>query len=490
MTTSTANTHIFYSIWRNRLIRDSIRNYVCRDTLIDASIEYLNNNHRYLSQFSYHDKVQYNIIIHCNIKDTDDVIGYVNSKHRDLIDRISIDDGVEVAIDNDDQQQQQQESEMIRYDCNLLHQGLRSLSFYNQYTSVGGKLPESIRELTICSMDTDEISCPLVNMILAELPPQLERLSLPEGLKIDVPTCRLPDTLNDFEFITTHKSFKPFVVPPNKVFKCTIDIQSNQDLQWLAHNTWVHQAMYSIDFDENNPMPSHLTRVELYLIKTLRGDILPSSLTSLSIDDFVSLDGLLRPGLRKLELYNYDNPLKQGHLPDSLTELDLGCYNQPLEPFVLPKNLTRLRMESFNQDFQANTLPRSLSYLELESFKGSFEHVGPLDNICGLTVFSLHKSVATLLQNVKKVEIRTDQIGKNVFLKDTAIQDLVLYNSSDTRYKLYPEFLPSALQKLKIRGFKKFENVLPTSCISLKTDMAKLNTKLIPSSVKITKLKN
>ncbi|KAF2075529.1 hypothetical protein CYY_003170 [Polysphondylium violaceum] len=489
MTTSTTNTHRFYSLWRNRYIRDCIRNNVCRDILIDATIEYLNNNHRYLSLFSYNDKVEYNITIDFKIMNRNDVIGYVNNKHRDLIDRISIANGVDVAIDKD---QQKQAPRVNRFDCNLFHQGLRSLSFYNQRTVGSGKLPDSIRELTIYSGVSNNINNPLVDMILSELPPQLKRLSLPNGLNINVPTCRLPDTLNYFNFQGTHEKLKRFVVPQNKVFKCTIGVESDQDLQWLVQHTWVQQALFETEYDATRVFPSHLTSICIHLIDgRLEKGILPSSLTSLYIYNYNEpLEvGVLPPGLQWLDLSDYDHPLEQGHLPDSLTELGLGCYNQPLEPFVLPNNLTRLTMNGFDQEcFQANTLPRSLSYLKIGSFQGSFEHVGPLDNVFGLIVNSLHESVATLLQNVRTVQIRTDQISQHVSLKDTVIQDLVFYNTLD-RFNLSPGFLPSALQNLEIRGFDIImENVVPTSCISLKTDMANLNTKLLLSSVKITYL--
>ncbi|KAF2075528.1 hypothetical protein CYY_003169 [Polysphondylium violaceum] len=495
MTISTTNTHRFYSLWRNRYIRDCIRNNVCRDTLIYATIEYLNNNHRYLSLFSYNDKVEYNIIIHFKIKNRDDVIGYVNNKHRDLIDRISIANGVEVAIDND--QQQQQASKVDRFDCNLFHQGLRSLSFYNQHIVGSGKLPDSIRELTIESRLRNNINNPLVDMILSELPPKLELLYLPSGLNINVPTCRLPDTLNEFSFRATHENLKPFIVPQNKVFDCTIDIKTDKDIQWLVQHTWVQQAAFWTKYDATRVLPSHLTSIKIdFLDGRLEKGILPSSLTSLYIFDYNEpLEvGVLPPGLLELDLPDYDHPLEQGHLPDSLTELGLGHYNQPLEPFVLPNNLTRLTMDSFNQEcFQANTLPRSLSYLQFWSFKGSFEHVGPLDNPVfngykpHLIVDSLHESVATLLQNVTTFKISTNQIGSNVYLKGTAIQDLGFVYMSD-RYNLYPGFLPSALQKLDIIGLDiKMDNLIPQSCVYLKTDIVDLNTKLIPLSVKIEK---
>ncbi|KAF2078456.1 hypothetical protein CYY_000206 [Polysphondylium violaceum] len=497
---SNNNNRYFYSLWRNRYIRDCIRNNVCSDTFIDATIEYLNNNHRFLSLFSYNEKVEYNIIIHVKIKNRDDVIEYVNNKHRDLIDRISIVNGVDVTIDNDQQQQQQQQqpSRVIRYDCDLFHQGLQSLSFPNQKHMVGsGKLPDSIRKLTISEAVDKNINNPLVDMILAELPSQLERLSLPRGLNINVPTCKLPNTLKDFRFRGTYENLKPFVVPPNKVFDCTIDVKSDQDLQWLTQHTWVNQAIFKTEFDATRVLPSHLTSIKIdFLDGRLEKGILPSSLTSLYIFDYDEpLEvGVLPPGLLELDLPDYDHPLEQGHLPDSLTELDLGSYNQPLEPFVLPNNLTRLTMYSFNQEcFQANTLPHSLSYLQLWSFKGSFEHVGSLDNplyncyMPQLIVDTLHESVATLLQNVTTIKITTNQIGNNVYLKDTAIQDLVIVYRSD-RYNLYPGFLPSTLQKLDIIGLDiKMDNLIPQSCIYLKTDIVDLNSKLIPLSVQITK---
>ncbi|KAF2075532.1 hypothetical protein CYY_003173 [Polysphondylium violaceum] len=496
MTISTTNTHRFYSLWRNRYIRDCIRNNVCRDILIDATIEYLNNNHRYLSLFAYNDKVEYNIIIQFRIKNRNDVIGYVNNKHRDLIDRISIDIGEDVAIDND--QQQQQAPRVIRYDCNLFHQGLRSLSFYNQHIVGSGKLPDSIRKLTIYNNHKlrNNINNPLVDMILAELPPKLELLYLPSGLNINVSTCRLPDTLNYFNFQGTHENLKPFIVPPNKVFDCTIDIKSDQDLQWLAQHTWVIKAMFETKYNATRVLPSHLTSIRIHSIDgRLEKGILPSSLTSLYIFDYNEpLEvGVLPPGLQWLDLSDYDHPLEQGHLPDSLTELDLGCYNQPLKPFVLPNNLTTLAMDSFNQEcFQANTLPRSLSYLQFWSFKGSFEHVSPLDNPVynghkpQLIVDSLHESVAILLQNVTTIKIRTNQISGNVYLKDTAIQNLDIH--SVNRFSLYPGFLPSAVKKIIMKGVDiKMDNLIPQSCVYLKTDIVDLNTKLIPLTVQIVK---
>ncbi|KAF2075531.1 hypothetical protein CYY_003172 [Polysphondylium violaceum] len=95
-------------------------------------------------------------------------------------------------------------------------------------------------------------------------------------------------------------------------------------------------------------------------------------------------------------------------------------------------------------------------------------------------VFSFDdESVATLLENVRTIEIRTNQISGNVYLKDTAIQNLDIY--SVNRFSLYPRFLPSAVKKIIMNGFDinkdNVDEIIPNSCISYHVQPALLINK-------------
>ncbi|KAF2072863.1 hypothetical protein CYY_005811 [Polysphondylium violaceum] len=498
--TSITTTDRFYSLWRNRYIRDCIRCNVWRNRVINTTLEYLDDNYRYLSLFAFNDRIEYNIAIHLKINKRDTLIAYVNNKHKELIDSIFIDYDIDVTLlppldhtplqTNQQtvlQQQQQrellQQSKVLRFDCSLFHQGLRSLSFFilNQHTVGSGKpLPDSITKLNIYSRFRFEMGNIVVDSILAHLPSRLRSLTLPNGLVINTPTCAIPDTLEYFNYGSTHENLKGFVVPPGKRFgKCVLKIKTNQDLEWVTQHTWVHKVSFLIGFEPTaHTLASHITHIDFEFIDgKLEKGMLPISLINLSIyqyDEPLEV-GVLPSGLQDLMLETYDYPLEQGHLPDSLTALCLGSYNLPIKPHVLPNNLTRLTMDSFDQEIQANTLPRSLKYLDISVFDESFEHVGPLDNLIELTVDDLHESVATLLQNVRTIEIRTNQISGNVYLKDTAIQNLDIHSAN--RFSLYPGFLPSSVKKIIMKGFDiKMDNLIPQSCVYLKTDIVEHQT--------------
>ncbi|KAF2078462.1 hypothetical protein CYY_000212 [Polysphondylium violaceum] len=499
-TTTTTTTDRFYSIWRNRYIRDCIRCNVCRDNVINVTIEYINDNHRYLSLFTYNDKVEYNIIIQFQIINIDDVIKYTKSNHRELIDSIYIVPNFQIDnsddSDEEDVETKQREQQLSKELMYSFHQGLRILSFpvvYQHPIGRNHKLPDSITDLHIDCGYLYDVNSPFVDMILSELPPQLKKLYLSRDLDINVPMCTIPDTLEVFEFATTSENFKHFVVPPNKRFQdCLLQVECGQDLEWVAQHTWVHRAKFaSYYFDPTYVIPSHLTDIDIHArFDKLGRGVLPVSLTKLTIYEHKEpLEvGVLPPGLLDLELHYYDHQLEQGHLPDSLTKLIMRDYEKPLKPHVFGNRLKSLTLVSFNEEIQAQSLPHSLEYLDLPVFRGSFEHVGPLDNLNELKIPHLHTSVAILLQNVTKIDITTRGIPNKVFLKDTAIQDLYLLYKSLDRYNLYPGFFPSAVLNIEIRGLDiKMKGVIPDSCVSLNTDQTNLNTKLLPSSINIVK---
>ncbi|KAF2070320.1 hypothetical protein CYY_008357 [Polysphondylium violaceum] len=488
----TTTTDLFYSVWRNRQIRDCIRNNVWRDRVINVTIEYLNDNHRYLSLFAYNDKVEYNIIIRFDIINRDDAIKYTNSKHTGLIDSIHIVTDFPPIVNSDDNVHKVDTEQLSKDSISYFHQGLRILSFPD-HLPIGKdtkKLPDSITELHIDSGLYHNANGPFIDMILSELPPQLKKLYLSSDFDINVPTCTLPDTLDVFEYTTTSENFKPFVVPPNKRFQgCLLQVNCDQDLEWVAQHPWVHRIKFGLSyFNSTYVLPSHITHIELHGGKLERG-ILPVSLTKLNIHFCRPLEaGVLPPGLLDLELHYYDHQLEQGHLPDSLTKLVIRDYDKPLKPHVFGNQLKSLTLVTFNQEIQAQSLPHSLEYLNLPAFTGSFEHVGPLDNLNGLNVNHLHGSVATLLQNVTNIDITTRDIPNKVYLKDTAIQDLYVFYKSLRRYDLNTGFFPSAVQNIEVKGFDiNMKGVIPESCISLKSDQTNLNTKLLPSSINTVK---
>ncbi|KAF2075519.1 hypothetical protein CYY_003160 [Polysphondylium violaceum] len=530
------NTDSFYLIWRNRYLRDFIRNRVFENIEIEInSFEYLDDNHRFLAVFTEQHKLDYNIFIKLILCEQDDLIKYVNSPYKYLINDIYIANGMDVSL-LAKTKRQKGNSLILRHDFSLLHHGLHKLLFFiDEYTINGGAatLPHSLTDLEIClsfsSYGPTNIQSRFVDFILLNLPPGLKSLTLPNNYNISPHIqCVLPESINNFVYVSTHENYKRFVVPPNKLFDKTLLLaKSSEDLQWLGNAPWIQFVSLDLNINETkDTIPPHVRRLkvfhnnipigpnitqldsysshpqnytlpsmgsnlkELYLYShddKLQKTNLPATLTYLHIYHYNRpLDsGVLPPNLKTLKLELFNQPLEIGNLPVGLTDIRLGSFNQPLKPFVLPPAVQTLFLDHFDQTaLECNSLPTSLTRLKINLFKGSFTQ--RLDNLRVLELGTLNQSAATLLSNVKSISISPRSIAAGTNLKDTPIQKLSLGPCLNGITRLHPGFLPNNVKYLSLEGYSiDFVNVIPQGCVQLRTeDIHNLNPTFIPPSVK------
>jgi len=201
--------------------------------------------------------------------------------------------------------------------------------------------------------------------------------------------------------------------------------------------------------------------------------------------------GCLPSNLKVLCLIDFNHELQVDVLPNSLKTLYLFSYNQKLKPNVLPKSLTTMSLWEFNQPLLKDSLPNSLVHLSLYSFTGSFESVGPLNNLSSIYIYTLNNSITTMISNILKLKIEFKVLAnKEVSLLKTNLEHLtlVLKPPSFLDYltlvfksnRIGVGFLPHNLQCLKTNGIIESSDVIPNSCKSIITDY-KLDPIMIPS---------
>ncbi|KAF2068918.1 hypothetical protein CYY_009763 [Polysphondylium violaceum] len=512
-------TESFYLIWRNQYIRRLIRNLVCQNVLIRVDKEYLKDNQQYLSMFTNKDTLDYNIRIRFNggSKDYLDI----NNSNRNLINDVEL---------------------KIKADFNLskISDGVHKLALVVTATTatVMGQLPNSITDLKLASSVSNELSPPIIQQILSNLPSHLQQLYLGKSGKNCIQsTCVLPQSLTDLYYGYKYSSLKWLVVPPNKVYKnCMLDLESNESFQWLVENRFictVNIDLSAVPLLKSRQLPSHVTEVhfkqdiaepDLLLPQTverlffpnfvtpvshithlkflciydecsikLEKGVLPRSLESLSLSYDEPLEpDVLPQTITILHLYSFNQPLCINVLPLSLTDLTLGSFNQPLNAFVLPPKLKVLNMFNFKQPtFFADSLPMPLTDLTLYKFNGSFDQCQPLDNLKKLRIDSLVPSLAGLLTNIKKLDLWVSKTNdpSGTCLANTSIESLYLYAvetfSPDVeKSTLYPNSLPPTIKYLSLINVDiKSDKVIPSSCRYLKSR----NSKNVPKSVRYIK---
>ncbi|KAF2078475.1 hypothetical protein CYY_000225 [Polysphondylium violaceum] len=521
----------FLSIFRNCYLRSLIRNNSFKDTvIIIPTLEYLNDNHQYLSVLSNVDKLQYNISIRFKFNSLSNCIKFNSNSHKHLINDI------------DTFYSGEQELHLGN-----LHDQVHILSIcfeQDRPKTVIGKLPESIVELHINAHSESDFVCLELEEILSDLPKNLKVLyiSYNFSLSSEDSKIQLPDSLVHLEFSGTRTDFDRFVVNgvPNRVLKSAcLEITSVEDLDWLQDRPWINYIF--INEVVPNQIPSHVRQIILsaglddveaffqklpvqleYLnvskikstqnqqpfvqffkqytprLKRLslviegeedlgKDSCFPDNLEYLNINGYrKEINGsMLPPNLKTLDLARYNQELKVGSFTNTITDLS-ASYDGPLKASVLPTQLKRLSFFIFNNRIEPHSLPLSLTNLQLNQFSGSFEHVGSLDNLRELKIGTLNQSIVDTLANVKKIKISFYEIAPNTRFTNTSITDLSLYNLKYYEIKTIPDgFLPPHLVRLLITHFRiKSIDTIPPSCACFKYNYKNLDTTLIPESVR------
>ncbi|KAF2078467.1 hypothetical protein CYY_000217 [Polysphondylium violaceum] len=521
------DNNLFISIYRNCYLRSLIRNNVFKDTIICIpSLEYLNDNHQYLSVFSNDDKLQYNIFIQYTFNNKNSYQQFSHNSNRHLVNDLEW--GKHDIID-----------------FGILYDQVHRLSFCIQQDSTISnvdKLPEStIVELNIDTQTHTRFVCSSLEKILLDLPKNLKVLKLSRLfiLSSSDSKIQLPNSLVKLQYSGTGTELDRFVIDtPNKILNgpC-LKVYSTQDLQWLQDKLWISDILM---IQGVHQIPSHVRKIDLCValdkelvhclpprlewlnVNKIRGPknqqhvalLLKqhlSKLRHLSLYVYIEnqlgkeplfsesleylylsgghkeIDGsMFPPKLKILNLGQYNRELKIGSLSNSITNLTLNYYDEPLTSSVLPDQLQSLCLFSFDNTIQANCLPTSLTSLQLNIFSGSFENVGTLDNLRYLKVHTLNQSMVDTLTNVNRIKLSFFNIAPNTsFITNTSITNLYLQNTSYDGSTIADGFLPSSLVRLHLDGFRiQSIDTIPPSCVYLDYNHKNLDLTLIPQSVK------
>ncbi|KAF2070538.1 hypothetical protein CYY_008143 [Polysphondylium violaceum] len=453
----------------------------------------------------------------------------------------------------------------IRFDCSLIPESVEKLSVFVQDDTIcSGKLPESITALDIYQSSIIQLNSSFVKHVLRDLPSRLKSLSLPNDFVFTTvyPKYSFPETLVDFHYTSTDDNLENF--DSAKVLnKCQLRVHKLEALRWVQDNPWIVDLdLFIVPVSEKDPpIPLHITHLTTN-VTIVNFDLLPPGLEFLRcIGNMTILTTRQLPFLKRLSLDSYKYQLNKNVVPRTLEDLEIIMYNEPLEEGILPSGLKTLCLENFDQDLQVgilpfsltklqlykfkkllkpsvlpnglkelflyefnncetnllqHTLPPSLTSLSLNSYTGSFENIGPLNNLSRLSIHSLQPSLSKLLSNVVNIKLsfynlestncskskkskkskKSSKSSKSksvpaTFLANTTIQNLVLsytpttIQSFGTKFNLYPEFLPFRLVKLETIGVEIHSaELIPSSCIFLKTDINGLNRDFVSNSVK------
>ncbi|KAF2078477.1 hypothetical protein CYY_000227 [Polysphondylium violaceum] len=525
----------FFVLFRNCYLRTLIRNNVFRDTFINIpTLEYLNDNHKHLSVFSNDDKLKYNIFIRFKIIDYTNSLELSNHSHRHLV--CAVNDIHRFLWDK----------EIV--DFTHLHDQIHRFSFCveQETTSIKGKLPDSIVELSVHTYSSSRFVSGALEQLLSDLPKNLRVLKLSEMFDLSSSKSKivLPDSIVDVHYSGKSTDYDRFVVGPNKVLKsaCLLLNGSVQDIDWLQDKQWINNVYIGTPVPK--PIPSHVRKLDYYvglgfgsndvdtvletlpaklewltgnkftsnqnqqsistLIKQnlpclkhlglcrweqdLQNDTFPDCLEYLMIDKYNGdiVAGSLPLNLKILNLVTFNQLLKIGSLPNRIENLSLRSFNQPLQASVLPTQLQSLFLPRFNSTIEPNSLPLSLTSLKISQFNGSFQGIGTLDNLRDLSISTLNQSIVDTLVNAKKIKITFKTIASNTSLTNTTITDLWLCNSKwNEATTIQDDFLPPCLSILQLDQFDiKSINTIPPSCVSFTYNYKLLNTNFIPQSVK------
>ncbi|KAF2078473.1 hypothetical protein CYY_000223 [Polysphondylium violaceum] len=521
----------FLSIFRNYYLRSLIRNNVFKDTIIDIpSLEYLNDNHQYLSVFSNDDKLQYNIYIKFSFNMSNSSrLQFRNNNHTHLINDINITFW-------------SKEEDM---DFCMLHDQLHRLSFCigeSIKINVKGKLPDSIIELRFNSFSPRGFSSVFVEEILSsDLPKNLRVLYLSNifSLLLSSRKIQLPNSIVDIECDCTTTELDRFVTNPNKALTNTsLKVSSVQDLLWLQEKQWISKI--NITDVISSQIAAHVRKISFYYHVDAVIEWLPKQLEWLDANRLTSqqnqqpLSMILKthlPCLKSLNLrewherfdqntfpetleylqiYGYDKDVDAGVFSSKLKTLRLSSFNQEIKIGTFPNTITLLSLESFDQSLQPSFLPNQLKYLYLDEFQntiepnssfpvslkslqlnqysGFFPHfVGKMDNIRELNVGILNQSMVDALTNVNRLKVCFGSIAASTSFTNTSITDLWLYNYTIPLkiYSIGKGLLPTCLSKLRLSNLNiQCIDTIPPSCLYLKYNHYEFNTSFIPQSVK------
>jgi len=501
---------LFYIIWRNKYIRNLVRNNVFKKKRIDVTLDYINDNHQYLSLLSNDDKILYDIHVFLEIN-RDNIEQYRDNKYRYLVNEIYGNDFMDIGV--------------------LPHHGVHKLSFnidYDFKCEDGVKVPDSVHELLLYTYLSGNELNEQVDRFIYHLPSNLKILSIPDDY-VFTKQCILPHTLEDLCYGNGSDSLRHLLVPEDKLFEnCVLEVRSMDDIQWLTDKTWITSLRIE---DGRHPLTVHKHRLHNQIKeitinhKKLEIEVgaLPESMESLSINcqhrivkgvipfgtksiyhscfnqplehglfpnsvDKIILNGFIKDPLQqgclpsKLKLLTicYNIELQQSILPPTLEYLELVNYNQPLKPHVLHNSLKRLTCKSFNQKLYQHSLPSSLTSLDITKFSGSF--VGPLENLSYLSISKLNQSISTLLSKTLDINILCNGIADDVRLHNTMIQRLKINCTSPITLPL--NFFPLSLRHLDIYNLHiKSSGVINDSCVSFISLSPIINDSYIPPSV-------
>jgi hypothetical protein len=161
---------------------------------------------------------------------------------------------------------------------------------------------------------------------------------------------------------------------------------------------------------------------------------------------------IIKEGLKKLTLCNYNIGLRKGDLPDSLEELYLLRYNQPLGPGSIPSSVKILYLGEYDLDLNPGCLPNSLEELTLKNFnKQIFPGSIPL-SVKYLDLSDYNQVLADDIELNPDITIGTSA-RNNIFLSNIPITIKNLEVGQDFPVDL--SNLPVGLEKLKIWYFNK-----------------------------------
>ncbi|EAL70367.1 hypothetical protein DDB_G0274949 [Dictyostelium discoideum AX4] len=132
-------------------------------------------------------------------------------------------------------------------------------------------------------------------------------------------------------------------------------IQTLKIMNFTTRNPHLH----SLDFFKNlTSLKLNVSQIDLTDVK------FPPTISKLVLtvsDEFELNDSLLPNNLKKLKIYDFNQPLNVGDLPSSIGVLKLPSYKQPIQRDVLPSSLTLLRISDFfNSTIDRDALPPNL----------------------------------------------------------------------------------------------------------------------------------
>ncbi|KAF2077604.1 hypothetical protein CYY_001067 [Polysphondylium violaceum] len=432
---------LFFTIWRDRYIRNLIRNYKFSNQTIRVGLGYLDRNHQYLSLL---DTVHYDIYIEFYCHENHVLLEYFKHPFSSLYNSVvvclqyTIDD---ILNDGGGRFHKTVKKFEIEYPANLgalvnlsyIPAGVTDLSVNcnNQHTDAeyACTLPPHLKKLSLSgivfrnqrddqrmglpdSLEYLFVSCG--DLKLPKIfPSSLNTLHLLHNrLHESMPFIEIPESVSNVKAHGSVDSFSKYKVPFGKVYKdCIISIDSTEELGQLHLFPWVSEVNLS-GFSKTKPVfdqTRHLHVKKIHFQSCCSLESLPPLLESLKIYYYnrPTPIGCLPNTLSVLELAVYNKPIPIGLLPQSLTSLRLFAFNYPLTRGALPSGITDLNLMSFNHQLEPYTLPKCLKKLNINGYGKFIDQVNIIPN--GLVTLSLNDltsvSPGTLPSSITQVTL-------------------------------------------------------------------------------------